>query len=401
MECRLRFSTVMRVALLVLFTASTIWAVDLQRMALTQKAQADFDRVRMATVPQLADTLACQQSQAALLATALPADAPLIRSRKGYCALIGASITGQPSEFLAAARYLDGVPVLAAIARLKAGSDRAGSDRAAAGAALDKALQSLSCPGGWVSPADCQTFQQVGREWLGWLDLQDGRLDEAERYLTTGAWSDWIIGRQDFQQHNFAQAAARYQSAIADWQRVASEPAPLLADRLTPRADPGAALADLGGAELLAGKPAAAIAALDRSIRIDPRLAWAYYLRARAKDANGQKEAALADYNMASRIAFAAGGDTTSGEAHLYRGVLLYQRKDYAGAENEFASALNLDIPGKLRPDTEAWLHLAAVASGGCKASRDELQRSLATASPFFPAAEARGMIAACATGAD
>jgi tetratricopeptide (TPR) repeat protein len=395
MECRLRFSSVMRVALLVLFTTSTIWAVDLQRMALVEKAQADFDRVRMATVPRLADTLVCQQSQAALLATTLPAEAPLIRSRKGYCALIGASITGQPSEFLAAARDLDAVPVLASIARLKAGPDGA-----AAGAALEKALQAQSCPGGWVSPADCQTFQQVGRQWLGWLDLQEGRLDDAERYLATGPWSDWIIGRQDFQQHNFAQAAARYRSAIEGWQQLASEPAPLLAERLAPRADLGAALADLGGAELLDGKPAAAIAALDQSIRIDPRSAWTYYLRARAKDAAGEKEAALADYNMASRTAF-AGGDTTSGEAHLYRGVLLYQRKDYARAENEFASALNFDIPGKLRPDAEAWLHLAAVASGGCTASRDELQRSLATASPFFPAAEARGRIAACSTGAD
>ena len=367
-------------------------------MALSQKAQADFDRVRMATVPQLGDTLACQQSQAALLSTALPAEAPQVRLRKGYCALIQSSITRQPGDFQAAARDLDaaGMPVLAAVARLKAGADRT-----ATGTALEKALQTQSCPGGWVTPADCQAFQQVGRQWLGWIALQENRLDEAARYLTTGAWSDWIIGREDFQQHNYTQAAARYQSAIEDWQRLAAEPAPLLADRLAPRADLGAALADLGGAELLAGKPAAAIAALDRSVRIEPRLAWAYYLRARAKDSAGQQEAALADYNMASRTAFASGGETTSGEAHLYRGVLLYQRKDYARAENEFASALNFDIPGKLRPDAEAWLHLAAVASGGCSASRAELQRSLASASPFFPAGEARGRIAACAAGAD
>lgn len=398
MAPRLRFSTVMRVALLVLFTAGTIWAMDLQRMALSQRAQADFDRVRMATVPQLGDTLACQQSQAALLSTALPAEAPQIRSRKGYCALIQASITKQPSDFQAAARDLDsaGIPVLADVARLKGGADRA-----ATSTALEKAIQSQSCPGGWVSPADCQTFQQVGRQWLGWVALQDNRLDEAARYLTTGAWSDWIIGREDFQQHNFLQAAARYQSAIEDWERLASEPAPLLADRLAPPADLAAALADLGGAELLAGKPAAAITALDRSVRIQPRLSWAYYVRARAKDASGQQDAALADYNLASRTAFAAGGDTTSGEAHLYRGVLLYQRKDYTRAENEFASALNSEIQSKLRPDAEAWLHLAAVASGGCAASREELQRSLATASPFFPTGEARGRIAACAAGAE
>lgn len=399
MEGCLRFMQVMRVALLVLFTTSAIGAVDLQRTALAQKAQADFDRVRMATVPQLGDALACQQSQAALLSTALPAEAQAIRSRKGYCAVIGASITGQPADFLAAARDFDaaGIPVLAAIARLKAGSDRA-----AAGAALEKALHAPTCPGGWVSPADCQMFQQVGRQWLGWLALQQDRLDEAERYLNTGPWSDWIIGRQDFQQHNYSQAAARYQSAIEEWDRLTSEPAPLLADRLAPRPDLGTALADLGGAELLAGKPAAAIEALDQSVKLDPRLAWAYYLRARAEDAAGRKEAALGDYNMASRTAFAAGGDATSGEAHLYRGVLLYQRKDYARAENEFASALNFDIPGKLRPDAEAWRHLAAVASGGCAASRAELERSLASASPFFPAGEARGMIAACgAAGAD
>ena len=61
------------------------------------------------------------------------------------------------------------------------------------------------------------------------------------------------------------------------------------------------------------------------------------YLRARAKELAGQPEAAHADYNMASRTAFATGG-AASGEAHLYRGILFYRRSDFAHAEDEGSS---------------------------------------------------------------
>ena len=101
----------------------------------------------------------------------------------------------------------------------------------------------------------------------------------------------------------------------------------------------------------------------------------ALFLRARAKELAGRKDEALADYNLASRTAFAAAQDLASGEAHLYRGIVLYRRKDYARAEDEFASALNFEMTGALRPDARAWRHLAAVAGGSCGSARAVLER--------------------------
>jgi len=179
-----------------------------------------------------------------------------------------------------------------------------------------------------------------------------------------------------------------------------SQPAPTLPTRLGPHPDVGSALADLGGAELVAGHSAEAVATLDSSIKRSPGRAWTFYLRARAKDAAGQTDAAFSDYNLASRTAFAGARDLVSGEAHLYRGVMLYRRKDFVRAEDEFSSALNFEIPPNLRPDAVAWRHLAAVAQGSCTAARDELQRALPATSPYFPVTEAQTAIAACPTTA-
>ena len=133
-----------------------------------------------------------------------------------------------------------------------------------------------------------------------------------------------------------------------------------------------------------------------RRVRVAPESARALYLRACAHEIAGQAEAALADYNLASRTAFAKAADLASGEAHLYRGILLYRRKEYSHAEDEFSSALNFEIPGGLRADAVAWRHLAAVAGGSCDASRQRLEQSLAAASPYFPKAEARTLMGSC-----
>jgi hypothetical protein len=106
----------------------------------------------------------------------------------------------------------------------------------------------------------------------------------------------------------------------------------------------------------------------------------------------------LADYNMASRTAFAAAQDLASGEAHLYRGIVLYRRKDFARAEEEFASALNFVMTDALLPDARAWRHLSAVAAGSCGPARQSLSDALNTVSPFFPRDEARSMAASCST---
>jgi hypothetical protein len=80
----------------------------------------------------------------------------------------------------------------------------------------------------------------------------------------------------------------------------------------------------------------------------------------------------------------------------LYRGIALYLRKDYTRAEDEFSSALNFDVPERLKPDVEAWRDLAAVASGACTVTPVRLKRELETASPFFPKHEARKMAFTC-----
>jgi tetratricopeptide (TPR) repeat protein len=149
---------------------------------------------------------------------------------------------------------------------------------------------------------------------------------------------------------------------------------------------------------MLAGDLPGAISTLDASLQAEPANAHALFLRARAKELSGQKDAALTDYNMASRTAFAAAQDLASGEAHLYRGIVLFRRKDFARAEEEFASALNFVMTDALLPDARAWRHLSAVAAGSCGPARQSLSAALSTVSPFFPRDEARSMAAACST---
>jgi tetratricopeptide (TPR) repeat protein len=135
---------------------------------------------------------------------------------------------------------------------------------------------------------------------------------------------------------------------------------------------------------------------LDAALKADPSLARAAYLRARVDELAGNTAQAMTEYNLASRTAFANAKELASGEAHLYRGILMYRRKDYGHAEDEFASALNFDISLALRPDAVAWRHMAAVASGSCTLSRKFLEESLAQVSPYFPKAEARAVAATC-----
>ena len=117
-----------------------------------------------------------------------------------------------------------------------------------------------------------------------------------------------------------------------------------------------------------------AIVRLDPGDQADPAERPRVYLRARAKEASGQSEGALADYNLASRTAFAAAQDLETGEAHLYRGIVLFRRKDYTRAEDEFASALNFEIPAGLRADVRPggtwrrWRRLLRRVAGASRA---------------------------------
>jgi tetratricopeptide (TPR) repeat protein len=225
---------------------------------------------------------------------------------------------------------------------------------------------------------------------------QDDVYGAAKHFIQGSAWSHWVNGKAAFAQRRYKESNSEYQQAIALWREEAAHPPSSLLDRITPTPRMSRALAELGGAQLVAGEPAAAITTLDEAIRLEPGLARALYLRGRAKDATHQTEPALADYNLASRNALASAEDLASGEAHLYRGVMLYRRGEFEKAEDEFSNALNFDIQADLRPDAEAWRYMAAVAGGDCGTSREKLERSLETASPFFPKAEARTMAVSC-----
>jgi hypothetical protein len=100
---------------------------------------------------------------------------------------------------------------------------------------------------------------------------------------------------------------------------------------------------------------------------------------------------------MASRTAFAAAQDLASGEAHLYRGIVLFRRKDFARGRGVCERAEFRD-DDSLLPDARAWRHLSAVAGGSCGRPASRLSAALNTVSPFFPRDEARSMAATCGT---
>jgi len=353
-------------------------------------AQAAFERVESVTSPPLADASACLQTQAAVLAVALPGEESELHYRKGFCELAVAAVTRDPSAFTDAAAELDkaGANMLAWLAR------RAGH---LPGPAAEQPAwnEPDSCP------KSCEPLLPVAKVWKGWAALNAGNAIAAAVQFDArpnSGWPPYIAGLMAFRGGRYAESTARYREALEIWTRDQQETNPTLALRLSPPEDVPQLLTELGGALILAGDPRGAIAQLDRAAQASPK-ARAFFLRARAKEMTGQSEAALADYNLASRAAFADANDLASGEAHLYRGIMLYRRKDYLKAEEEFASALNFEIAPTMRPDAAAWRHLSAVASGFCGASRQYLEKSLPSVSPYFPKAEAEAMAAGCSAG--
>jgi tetratricopeptide (TPR) repeat protein len=264
---------------------------------------------------------------------------------------------------------------------------------------ISAAVQSAACVS-TIIPADfCRNVLATGSQWLGWMALRAGNLDQAATKFSGSAasgWPAWVEGRKAFDSGNYADQVAKYSQAIQVWKSIWQAPGPTFLKALGPRPDLASALKERGGAELLAGETKSAIATLDEVIKADPSDARALFLRGRAHELGGQKEQALGDYNLASRTAFANARDLASGEAHLYRGIMLYSRRDFGRAEEEFSSALNFEIQAGIRSDAVAWRHLAAVAGGSCVTSREYLARSLAAVSPYFPKDEARAMAASC-----
>jgi tetratricopeptide (TPR) repeat protein len=362
------------------------FAADKEHLAMLANAQAAFDRVERAAAPPLPEASACVQTQAAMLSVALPAEESELHYRKGFCELAVGAMTHAQSTFADAAAELDrsGASMLSWLAR------RAGN---------------LPDQANWnqpdFCPKSCAPLIPVARLWRGWMALNAGDVYAAAALLDAqpySAWQAYVDGMLAFRGGRYAESTARYREALDIWTRMQQQTDPPLSVRLSPPRDIPQLLTDLGGAQILTGDAKTAVATLDRALEASPK-GRTYFLRARAKELAGQSEAALADYNLASRAAFADANGLASGEAHLYRGILLYRRKDYVRAEEEFSSALNFEISPALRPDASAWRHLSAVASGSCGSSREYLERSLASVSPYFPKDEAKAVAAACPAG--
>jgi tetratricopeptide (TPR) repeat protein len=386
-----RFS--LRLCVSAVIFSLVLFAADKDHLAMLANAQAAFDRVDRVPSPPLADASACVQTQAAMLSVALPAEESEIHYRKGFCQLAVAAVTRAPSAFSDAAAELDraGASMLAWLAR------RAGS---------------LTDQPAWskpdTCPKSCEPLVPIANLWLGWLELNAGNLDAASTRFSSpsvsgqpssgksdSGWPAYVAAARAFHAGYYAAASAGYRETLDIWTRAQSEYHPPLTLLLAPPRDIPQLLMELGGAQILAGDPTGAVRTIDHAVQASPN-ARAYFLRARAKELAGQSEAALADYNLASRAAYADATDLASGEAHLYRGILFFRRRDYVKAEEEFASALNFNIPPTLRPDAAAWRHLSAVASGFCGVSRQYLEQSLPSVSPYFPKAEAEAMAAGC-----
>lgn len=397
-------------------------------MVLARKAKAAFDSAILSSQPQLAETSGCVQAQAAMLPVAMRDELPLIYYRKGYCDLMSAALQQNGAGFRDAASAFDQamstwagrvkpvkgkaaepgpsvLMVLSAIGRLEASSDlppaeaAAGLNSVGVQADLSVGLARSTCSPDLMTASACQGVLRAGREWLGWIALRHDDVMEAARDLAElqdSFWTHWVTGKQAFRDGKYMDAAIQYGAAVELWKNNQARWRGDWMARLGPKPRMGSALTDLGGARMLAGETAASIGVLDAAIAADPQNARAFYLRARAKELAGKTDAASADYNLASRTAFAGAEDLVSGEAHIYRGILLYRRKDFERAESEFESALNVGMAADMRADAVAWRHMAAVAGGACGASRGLLADALGSVSPYFPKADARAVTAAC-----
>jgi tetratricopeptide (TPR) repeat protein len=413
----------MGVLVFALLAATVSFAADEQQLALMLKAQSDFDRVQFAVAPPLRDTATCIQTQAALMTVALPEDLPLVHFRKGYCTLAGATLTHETADFRTAAAEFDkaietwpgriavapkkklpvepvssALRVLAQVARLNAGTDDVTVERA--DREIAAAIEARSCPVSVMTVAMCGSVLDAGRQWRGWIELKRGNFTEARNDFspdTARGWLAWATGKYAFRDRNYPVAAAEYRKAVNDWQ-ARGQDQPLLV-RIAPPVDLAAAYTELGGSQFLAGDKTGAIATLNQAVKAAPASARALFLRARAKESTGQSDSAIADYSLAARTAFADAKDS-SGEGHLYRGILLYRRKSYVQAEDEFSNALNFEITADQRADAVAWRRLSAVAEGSCGAGRKYLEDALPKASPYFPTNEALALMTSCETSA-
>jgi tetratricopeptide (TPR) repeat protein len=396
--------------IVLLLAASAAYAGD---VTVAARARGDFHRVEQAVSPRLSDAMACVQSQAALLPVAAPDELPRVHYRKAYCMLLEGVLRGDASEGRQAAREFEkalaawpertrgavwpGLRILPAIAELKAGPEPGDLERLDAG--LAASADGAACAADVLPAAVCRSVLETGRLWRGWIAQRQDRLEQAAgilREFPDSGWPSWVAGRQALEERRYAEAVPFLERAVSLWDAAAKDPQPFAAALLLPAPDTTRALEQLGQAQFLSGQYAAAIASFDACLQRQPRRAWTIFLRGRARDALGQEQAALGDYDLASRVALAQNDALFAyGDAHFYRGVWFFRRREFARAEDEFAQAVSSG-PAARQADVLAWWRMAAVAGGACQHSTVLLETSLASVSDFFPRDEARFLIGSC-----
>ncbi len=101
------------------------------------------------------------------------------------------------------------------------------------------------------------------------------------------------------------------------------------------------------------GQRERAIADYDEAIRLDPKYAWAFYLRGNARTSGADDEKTLSDYNEAIRL-----DPELAGTFHM-RALLWSERDEREKALDDFSEAVRLDpadaICFRLRGDI--WTH--------------------------------------------
>jgi tetratricopeptide (TPR) repeat protein len=384
------------------------------------RARADFEKVDSEPIPNVADTIACAQSNAVALSVARPDERYLLYYRKGYCELFGALPTGASDSFQAAARDFNeaianwpkkapapppgGLRALVSIAHLEQGR-MADSYPDITGDLTTIVTAPVCLPTPIMAAGFCNALIDTARIWLGWFAYQRSEFAEAARLVeplaktnASSPWALWISGRLAQQQKRNDEAIALFEKTLAAWESAEKSRNPDVVTMLGPKLDPASVQYQLALSDYSRQRYDSAIVRLDAAVKAAPRNSYAIFLRGRSKEALHLNVAAMEDYALAAQTARASNDSMWNvGQANYYRGLLLYQAGDYSRAEVEFANALGGRL-GDIPPaDVRAWQSMAAVTIRGCKSSSfDLLESSVKMTSSRFPKDQAEAVIYDC-----
>ncbi len=384
-----------------------------QALPAAEQARVAFDRVDSSPLPARQDTVQCIQAHGALLSQVRADQRYLVHYRSGYCALFGAAVSKNPSDYAEAEKSLNaaleawpvkrtpvssGLLALIGVARMGAAP---GSVPPEARRVLDTAVEQAECSDTTLMQSSfCTELVDVARLWLGWSAYSANNWTDATRYfgaVSGSTWSLWAVGRQAWAERHWREAAALLERAGEAWAAGENSPTPRVADLLGPKPDLGKLYNEVGLAHYRAENYARAVPAFDLAAARGGNDAYSLFCRARSKQMLGQAPAALLDYGQA--ITLAANNKDTSwavGQAHFYQGTLLYAAKRYDEAANSFRSALDSVLGDVRKADVEAWAALVALAAGDCAKAPLALEGAASESSAGFPAADADALAFNC-----